>query len=772
MSGSATHSLSGSVSRSPSPSGSIDRRENREHLGLDAESTTSHKSNTDQPQILNSADGVDAEVSTRAVESDEEVRDMDNFASQVARYDAQRRGDDGKRNVLQHASSTQSLTGSVQSNTIRHISHGPSDLATIGYPAADRKRRLTSTSQEARLQRTRSGEIAVQEDHIIGASPHRSVSKVVPSSWENAAAVPGSSRATAIDISSSPPEAASPDRLSRVLDRGNRLPSEVLTYRQVGDNRIRVEDPQRCQSAVAVEVGNNCASAGMSSSGYRHSPSGTILRTDAEVARDEEIRGMDLRAQAEMHTDLPLDTVRGSQIPSSIHERRLSVTMRDDADGNYLAPSLPISQANEDVEGLPRLSAQRDEDVEDIETNRTSSRMFSRYEHATSGTASDEQNLVRSAGGSRRQAAVDASRMLSFDERRLGETLRDESDERYLDMSLPRWQPDTEVSCCPICGTVFGFFYRKHHCRKCGRVVCASCSPHRITIPRQFIVRPPESTQQPTSSPIAPSQFIDLTGDDQAPLTPSINPGLGGGEEVRLCNPCVPDPNPNPPGYSAARSRGHRSTHSLPSTMGNCFSTEVHDERAPRRARRAPRVEFPPASGRQGRQSLPNNREAEQVRPRRATDLGHRPGPAVDTHRQSISPVVPEQDLCPVCGRAFPQLSAEEPIEAREAHIRQCIDNYGTPSARAEAETSAAPAASQEPPLPPLPVPVTRMVEFTSTEKDCSNADGGVAECTICMEDYQVGEVLVRLECLCKYHKHCLLNWFGRKMQCPVHIRS
>ncbi|KAI5299088.1 hypothetical protein KEM56_003535, partial [Ascosphaera pollenicola] len=57
----------------------------------------------------------------------------------------------------------------------------------------------------------------------------------------------------------------------------------------------------------------------------------------------------------------------------------------------------------------------------------------------------------------------------------------------------PPWQPDSEVSACPICHHEFSFWYRKHHCRKCGRVVCANCSPHRITIPRQYIVRPPTS---------------------------------------------------------------------------------------------------------------------------------------------------------------------------------------------------------------------------------------------------------------------------------------
>lgn len=122
---------------------------------------------------------------------------------------------------------------------------------------------------------------------------------------------------------------------------------------------------------------------------------------------------------------------------------------------------------------------------------------------------------------------------------------------------LPRWQPDSEVTECPICSRQFTFWFRKHHCRKCGRVVCASCSPHRITIPRQFIVNPPDSTTR--TSPGARSNFmmIDLN-DESASLTrpgasPSwahtrrtSNPGLGGGEEVRLCNPCVPDPQPSP----------------------------------------------------------------------------------------------------------------------------------------------------------------------------------------------------------------------------------
>lgn len=123
-----------------------------------------------------------------------------------------------------------------------------------------------------------------------------------------------------------------------------------------------------------------------------------------------------------------------------------------------------------------------------------------------------------------------------------------EGPSNYID--LPEWQPDSEVHSCPICGTPFTFWYRKHHCRRCGQVVCALCSPHRITIPREFVVRPPDAARP---APLPLPQITAAYGPQQG-----MNPSLGGGEEVRVCNPCVPDPNPEPPRHAGGgRHRGY-----------------------------------------------------------------------------------------------------------------------------------------------------------------------------------------------------------------------
>ncbi|EEH48278.2 uncharacterized protein PADG_04362 [Paracoccidioides brasiliensis Pb18] len=486
----------------------------------------------------------------------------------------------------------------------------------------------------------------------------------------------------------------------------------------------------------------------------------------------------------------------------------------------------------------------------------------------------------------------------------------------FTDYDLPRWQSDSEVSKCPICNTAFSFWYRKHHCRKCGRVVCASCSPHRITIPRQFIVRPPESGRQlstllqPNPSQIQIISLLDNVEEDTSATSGAHlssrgqqiqqrdryrpNSALGGGEEVRLCNPCVPDPNPEPPrrytstsgsllsgsgrlssslstwtddhagvshaptnrhsafpvyyrhgvGHRRDTNHFHRPSASLSAAATMPRSQEARDLRRQRgrgmifqpetpEIQRAAAQEaltdeglpsygsfdytvvpnfrgIPPryqstqqvAGGQHPRYSPPAYSLPSSTSPSNSRHHSihtfphyipsHRRGPSSPSSRNrpvppaSITtttrhrPPIDERDICPVCSHILPPRAADGSEEAREAHVRACIEGHGRPIIDITSPGSSGHSTSQQissnhgssnsndhgdhhadRPL--------RMLPFTATEKDCVGEDSGPQECTICMEEYEVGDPLVRLECLCKFHKRCIVGWFEKKMECPVH---
>ncbi|KAJ9645501.1 hypothetical protein H2204_001081 [Knufia peltigerae] len=118
-------------------------------------------------------------------------------------------------------------------------------------------------------------------------------------------------------------------------------------------------------------------------------------------------------------------------------------------------------------------------------------------------------------------------------------------------------------------------------------------------------------------------------------------------------------------------------------------------------------------------------------------------------------PRIDERDICPICRRALPPREPDGTENAREAHIMSCIIARD-PSARFEG--AGGPSQSR-----------VHMLPFIATEKDCVGSDGSPQECSICMVEYDVGDELARLECLCKFHKSCIVEWLERKAECPVH---
>jgi len=78
--------------------------------------------------------------------------------------------------------------------------------------------------------------------------------------------------------------------------------------------------------------------------------------------------------------------------------------------------------------------------------------------------------LITRAIGSRREAV---QTRLSFT---TGEVLG-------ASVTAAVWDADKSSGSCTLCGNEFTFLHRRHHCRKCGRLVDAECSNQKIKIP-------------------------------------------------------------------------------------------------------------------------------------------------------------------------------------------------------------------------------------------------------------------------------------------------
>ena len=184
--------------------------------------------------------------------------------------------------------------------------------------------------------------------------------------------------------------------------------------------------------------------------------------------------------------------------------------------------------------------------------------------------------------------------------------------------------------------------------------------------------------------------------------------------------------------------------------------------------------------------------------------------------RDDIDPAQPvatrrrirEEDLCPICFQEIPGRSLPNAEAIKEAHIRACIEssmraNSRTPPAGRSNRHSMQPTIGNPPssssrPTPPIvfqpiadtpaartaareaahaavvlaasghassPARRPHCIEYAATEKDTIDS----AECTICLEEFEPGQAMGRLECFCKFHLHCIKDWLNRNEQCPIH---
>ncbi|KAK6842843.1 hypothetical protein PG995_001855 [Apiospora arundinis] len=293
---------------------------------------------------------------------------------------------------------------------------------------------------------------------------------------------------------------------------------------------------------------------------------------------------------------------------------------------------------------------------------------------------------------------------------------------------------------------------------------------------------------------------------------------IGGGERVRLCNPCVPDPNTTPP-----QTQGQPATHGPPfsprSPHQRSQSTASVTSYANPEAAASGFASFfmanPPTNAFPRNRSVTmhsnfsrsghTERDARNINPGNAASRSghyyHHPSPAGDGFASSSRqgaiqprghassyyraqygsypassssaaamnerplpppPQIPEEDECPVCHRELPSRDLPNFEALREAHINSCITSHSsyTPAT----STPNQPGGHNTP--PPRAARRTGMFPYVATEKDCVDS----AECTICLEEFEEGVPMARLECLCRFHRSCITAWFvNHPGRCPVH---
>lgn len=148
--------------------------------------------------------------------------------------------------------------------------------------------------------------------------------------------------------------------------------------------------------------------------------------------------------------------------------------------------------------------------------------------------------------------------------------------------------------------------------------------------------------------------------------------------------------------------------------------------------------------------------------PTRRPQLQHAHHSRHSSHQLPRPPLV-ETDFCPICTNPLPPRSPSGSEDARESHIQSCI----------LAAESASSASSPIPTRARRYTTGSRMVVWIASEKDAwaNEAEGERAECVICFEEFLPGNLVARLECLCRYHKKCISEWFAKKGsgECPVH---
>ena len=65
-----------------------------------------------------------------------------------------------------------------------------------------------------------------------------------------------------------------------------------------------------------------------------------------------------------------------------------------------------------------------------------------------------------------------------------------DGDKGLFDLEEPDWVEDDKFSNCQICTSQFSLFVRRHHCRRCGKLLCGKCCHSKVDLWRMGFIDP------------------------------------------------------------------------------------------------------------------------------------------------------------------------------------------------------------------------------------------------------------------------------------------
>lgn len=286
-----------------------------------------------------------------------------------------------------------------------------------------------------------------------------------------------------------------------------------------------------------------------------------------------------------------------------------------------------------------------------------------------------------------------------------------------------KWENDWDVLNCFLCHSVFNFFNRRHHCRKCGKVVCGNCSKQTIKyFPRTMIV---DNGYVTRSSPYESYRTCDTCVDEINMIRRALNNDDSGS---LISNNSVTK-------YST-----RMTTRTISSSHSSLSNDNVSDDN------------LCPICAKNLRDVYKSKDDFELFKESHINEcltsydfsLNHQRYEGNHPKNKMLVyniPPIPEPKFESIVGSVDTiKLDSPDLYRVGEGSKPETVQKFE--------ETIGS-------------------LNSNNTTQTIKQFD----ECVVCLEDLKPGDKVGRLECLCVFHYKCIKDWFNKKGygECPVH---